>query len=111
MGLASAIHMDHGYASDAPNVPAHGVTVRNLTFHGNTSNGGQQAIILWKPSVHDWLFDGASIVNSGGTAVTFESVGAKNIVFKDIVSTNSHGFYSTMGSNPPGVTFINDSWH
>ncbi len=102
--------MDHGNASDAPNVPAHGVTVRNLTFHGNTSNGGQQAIILWKPSVHDWLFDGASIVNSGGTAVTFESVGAKNIVFKDIVSTNSHGFYSTMGSNPPGVTFTNTSW-
>ena len=27
-GLASAIHMDHGYASDAPNVAAHGVTVR-----------------------------------------------------------------------------------
>jgi hypothetical protein len=31
-------------------------------------------------------------------------------VFKDIVSSNSHGFYSSLGSNPPGVTFTNTSW-
>jgi hypothetical protein len=108
MGLASAIHMDHG---GTVNVPAHGVTVRNLTFYGNTGSAVQQAIILWKPAVHDWLFDGASIMNAGGTAATFESIGARNIVFQNIVSTNSHGFWSTLGANPPGVTFINDSWH
>jgi hypothetical protein len=110
MGLASAIHMDHGYAADAPNVAAHGVTVRRLTFYGNSSATGQQAIILWQPPVRDWLFDGATITNAGGQAARFESRGASNIVFKDIVSSNSHGFYSSLGSNPPGVTFTNTSW-
>ena len=111
MGLATAIHMDHGYASDAPNVAAHDVTVRNLRFTGNTSAAGQQAIILWQPPVHDWLFDGATITNAGGQAVRFESIGASNIVFKNITSTNSHGFYSSFGSNPPGVTFSNNILH
>jgi hypothetical protein len=112
MGLASAIHMDHGYRSDAPNVAAHGVTVRRLTFRGNGSWAAQHAIILWKPTVRGWLFDGASIVNAGGTAVTFESVGARNVVFKNITSTGSGvvGFYSSMGRNPPGVTFQNNSF-
>ncbi len=109
-GLASAIHMDHGYPADAPNVPAHGVTVRNLTFYGNSTWTNQQAIILWLPSVHDWLFDGARIVNAGGRAARFESRGAGDIVFRNIVSTRSHGFYSSLGSNPPGVTFSNNVW-
>jgi hypothetical protein len=32
-------------------------------------------------------------------------------VFKNITSVNSgyRGFYSSMGSNPPGVTFSNNS--
>ena len=77
MGLASAIHMDHGYASDAPNVAAHGVTVRRLTYYGNTSAAGQNAIILWQPPVRDWLFDGAAITNAGGNAIRFESEGLR----------------------------------
>jgi hypothetical protein len=108
-GLSSGIHMDHGTASDAPNVPAHGVTVRNLVFRGNTSISGQQAIILWTPPVHDWTFDGGTITNAGGTAVTFESRGAARISFRNLASTNSDGFYSSMGANPPGVTFTNTS--
>jgi hypothetical protein len=111
MGLATAIHMDHGYASDAPNVAAHGVTVRRVTFYGNTSAAGQNALILWQPPTHDWLFDGATIVNAGGQAARFESIGAKNIVFQNITSTNSHGFYSSLGNPPPGVTLSNDAWH
>lgn len=112
MGLASGIHMDHGGPGDAPNVAAHGVTVRRMAFTGNTGIASQQAIILWTPPVHDWLFDGANIVNAGGSAVRFESIGASNIVFKDIVSVNSNGFYSSLGTYPsvPGVTFINDSF-
>jgi hypothetical protein len=110
-GLASAIHMDHGYASDAPNVAAHGVTIRRLTFYGNTSMSGQNAIILWLPTVRDWLFDGAMIVRAGGRAARFESRGASNIVFKNMVSKDSHGFYSSLGNPPPGVTLSNNSWH
>ena len=66
MGLASGVHMDHGYASDAPNVAAHGVTVRRLIFNGNKGIASQQAIILWQPPTRDWLFDGATITNAGG---------------------------------------------
>jgi hypothetical protein len=110
MGLATAIHMDHGYASDAPNVAAHDVTVTNLTFTGNTSAAGQQALILWQPPTKNWLFDTASITNAGGQAVRFESIGASNIVFKNITSVNSHGFYSSLGNPPPGVTITNCSF-
>lgn len=111
MGLSTGVHMDHGYAEDAPNVAAHGVTIRNFKFQGNPSMVVQQPVILWKPPIHDWLFDGANIQNAGSFAIRFESIGASNIVFKDMVSTNSTGggFYSSLGSNPPGVTFINDS--
>jgi hypothetical protein len=110
MGLATAIHMDHGYPSDAPNVPAHGVTVRRLTFAGNKTIAGQQAILLWYPPIHDWLFDGGTITNAGELAVRFESTPASNIVFRNMTSTNSGGFYSSQGANPAGVTFVNDSF-
>jgi hypothetical protein len=111
MGLASGIHMDHGYPSDAPNVSAHGVTVRRLVFNGNTGIASQQAIILWQPPTRDWLFDGATITNAGDVAIRYESSLATNIVFKDITSVNSGGFYSSQGPNPAGVTFINDVLH
>jgi len=104
-GVTTAIHGDHGYPSDAPNVSAHGVTIRNVTYHGNSAAAAQNALILWTPPFHDWTFDGGTITNAGGNAVRFESQGAANILFRNIVSTNSHGFYSSMGANPPGVTF------
>jgi hypothetical protein len=110
MGLSSGIHMDHGYVSDAPNVAAHDVTVRRMTFHGNKTITGQQAIILWAPPTRNWLFEANTITNAGGGAVRFESKGASGIVFKDNVSTNSRGFYSSMGTKPPGVTLTNNSF-
>ena len=111
MGLASGVHMDHGYAADAPNVAAHGVTVRRLIFNGNRGIASQQAIILWQPPTRDWLFDGATITNAGGAAIRYEPTPGTNIVFKDITSVNSSGFYSSQGPNPAGVTFINDVLH
>ncbi len=111
MGLATAIHMDHGYPSDGPNVAAHGVTVRRLTFTGNKTIASQQAVLLWYPPIHDWLFDGATITDAGDLAVRFESTPASDIVFQNMTSTNSGGFYSSQGANPPGVTFINDDFH
>jgi hypothetical protein len=111
MGLATAIHMDHGDPTEAPNVAAHGVTVRRLTFNGNRTIDSQQAILLWYPPIHDWLFDGATITDAGGLAVRFESTPASGIVFQNMTSTNSGGFYSSQGANPAGVTFINDDLH
>jgi hypothetical protein len=111
MGLATAISMDHGYASDAPNVPAHGVTVRRLTFVGNKSIASQQAVLLWMPPIRDWSFDGATIIDAGGRAVRFESMPTSGVVFQNMTSTNSGGFYSSQGTDPAGVTFINDHFH
>lgn len=108
MGLSSGIHMDHGGPGDAPNLAAHGVTVRNLVFKGSRAITGQMAIVLWTPPIRDWTFDGGRFTDVGGAAVYFESRGAKSILLKDLVSTNSRiPFLSSMGASPAGVTFEN----
>lgn len=101
--LASAVHWDHG---DAANPPAWNVTVRGLHVKGT-----QSAIIPWVDGLHDITIDGADIANVKAYGIQFESNGARNIVFKNITSVNSgyRGFYSSMGTNPPGVTFSNTS--
>ena len=104
-GLASAFHFDHGGAND-PN--ASGVVVRRLHVVGT-----QQAIILWLPVLHDITFDQVDITGALSHAIRFESIGATGIVFSNITSTGSgnQGFFSTLGNEPPGVTFSNDSLH
>jgi len=105
LGLWSGIHSFHG---DALNPPSSNVTVRGLTMTGTTN-----AIVLWSDSAvaRNWLIEGATITNASSNAIRFESIGAINHVFKDITSTGSggSGFYSSLGANPPGVTFINNS--
>jgi hypothetical protein len=102
--LASAVHFDHG---DAVNPAARNVTVRNLT-----SVGTQQAIIVWTPTVRNVVFDGADIRDARAYGVRFESRGASGIEFRNITTANSGygGFFSSMGSDPPGVTFENNSF-
>ena len=101
--LASAVHWDHG---DATNPSAWNVTVRNLTVVGT-----QNAIIPWVDGLHDITIDGATISDTLAHAVLFESNGASRIVLKNITSVRSGygGWHSSLGANPPGVTFINDS--
>ena len=103
--LASAVHFDHG---DATNPPAWNVTVRGLHVTGT-----QSAIILWSEGLMNIVFDGADISGAKAYGVLFESNGAQRILLKDITSVGSgrQGFYSSMGTNPPGVTFTNDSLH
>ncbi len=103
--LASAVHFDHG---DAANPAAWNVTVRSLDVT-NT----QQAIILWSDGLRNIVFDGADISGAKAYGVRFESSPASGIVFKNITSVNSgyRGFYSSMGTNPPGVTLTNNSLH
>ena len=103
----SAIHAYHGDPADPP---ASRVTIRRLTVTG-TTNG----IVLWNDTAiqHDWLIEDSTISGARDTAIRFESIGAQNIVFDAITSSGSgtRGFYSSMGSNPPGVTFVDDSLH
>ncbi len=103
--LASAIHFDHG---DSTHPSASNVTVRRLRVTGT-----QQAIILWRPPVQNITFDSVTITGALDVAVRFESVGASGIRFSNITSTGSGagvGFYSSLGSSPPGVTFVNNSF-
>lgn len=103
-GLASALHFFH---SDGANRNAWNVTVRRLTVSGT-----QQAIILWDPTLQDITIDGATVTNALSFAVRYEGPG-QNIILKNITSTGSgsgKGFYSSLGPNPPGVTFSDNSF-
>jgi hypothetical protein len=102
--LASAVHADHG---DATNPPAYNVTVRRLHVYKT-----QQAIILWSAGLRNWTFDTADITNALEYAVRYESAGGSGIKFANVTSTGSgvKGFYSSLGLSPPGVTLINNSF-
>jgi hypothetical protein len=103
--LASAVHFDHG---DAENPAATKVTVRRLHVVGT-----QQAIILWKPALHDIIFDAVDIRGALAYAVRYESIGGSGILFANMTSTGSGiaGFSSAQGETPAGVTLANDSLH
>jgi hypothetical protein len=101
--LSSALHFYH---SDSANRNAWNVTVRRLVVSGT-----YQAVILWDSTLRNITIDGATISNARYSAVRYEDPGSA-IVLKDIVSSGSgqKGFYSSLGNNPPGVTFVNDSF-
>jgi hypothetical protein len=100
-GLSSAIHFYH---SDSANLNAWNVTIRRLNI-----NGTYQAIILWDPTLKNITIDSANISNPvSDTAIRYETTGSSNILFKNIVSTGK--FYSTLGSNPAGITFSNNQF-
>jgi hypothetical protein len=102
-GLTSALHFYH---SDATNQNAWNVTVRRLTVSGT-----QQAIMMWDPTIHDITIDGATITGASRFAVRYEQ--GRNIILRNNTSTGSgsgSGFYSSLGSNPPSVTFSNNSF-
>lgn len=104
-GLASAFHFFH---SDSANRNAWNVTIRRLHVTGT-----QQAIMLWDPTLRDIRVDTAEIADALAYAVRYESPGASGITFANITSTGSgtgRGFYSSLGSSPPGVTFIDNSF-
>ena len=66
--------------------------------------------MLWDSSLRNITIDGASITNSRDMAVSYQYA-ASGIVISNTTSTGSGqiGFYSPMGANPPGMTFVNAS--
>jgi hypothetical protein len=102
--LASAMHFYH---SDTVNLNAWNVTVRRLTVYKT-----QQAIILWDDTIHDITIDGATISNALSVGVRYEGPG-DDIALRNITTTASgdYGFYSSLGSSPPGVTFFGNSFN
>jgi len=104
-GLDSAIHFYH---SDASNPNAWNVTIRNLRVTRT-----DQAIILWDPTLRDITVDTATVTDALRFAIRYESPGATGIVLANITSTGSGsgtGYYSSLGTAPAGLTFINDSF-
>ena len=101
--LASALHFYH---SDTANRNAWNVTIRRLVVTGT-----YQAVILWDSTLRNITIDGATITNARYSAVRYENPGS-GIVLKDMTSSGSgqRGFYSSLGANPPGITFINNSF-
>ena len=70
-------------------------------------NRTHQAIILWDPTVHDITIDGATITNAMYVGVRYEGPG-QAIALRNITTSGSgqYGFYSSLGTSPPGVTFF-----
>jgi hypothetical protein len=99
-GLDSAIHFYH---SDATNRNAWNVTIRRMSVSGT-----YQAIILWDSTLQNIVIEDSTI-SSAGTAVRYEVGGS--LTLRRVTSTGSTqaGFYSSLGLNPPQVTFVDSS--
>jgi len=87
------------YHSDAANRNAWNVTVRNMHIAGTT----QAAILVWDKTAEVVVED--STISGARIAVRFEEPG--KLTLRRVTSTGSTegGFYSSLGANPPGVTF------
>ena len=100
-GLDSALHF---YTQPALGLGPQSVTVSHMTVTGT-----DQAIIFWDASLSNITISDSTITGAKDTAVRYEQGGT--VTLRNVTSTGSgqHGFYSSLGSNPPGVTFIGDS--
>ena len=104
-GLASAVQFDHG---DSTNPNASDVLVRRLHVVGT-----QQAMLLYTPAVHRITFQDVDVSGAISHAIRFESIGATDVLFTGIVSTNTgyQPFWSSMGLHPPGMSIASSSLH
>ena len=101
--LSSALHFYH---HDASNPNASNVTVRRLKVTGTHT-----AVFLWDSTVRNLTIEDSTMSGARNFAIRYEQP-ATNIVLRNIVTTGSgqQGFYSSAGTNPPGVTFVNNSF-
>ncbi len=86
------------------------INARNVTIRNVTITGTEMAIILWASTLQNIVIEDATVTGATRFAVRYENPGT-GIVLRRVVSTGSafQGFYSSLGSNPPGVTFDNVS--
>jgi hypothetical protein len=101
-GVNTALHFYHSTSTE-PN--AWNVTVQNMHVTGT-----HQAVMLWDPTLRNIAIKDSTITGARDYAVRYESAGATGIVFQNVVSTGSNGFYSSEGTSPAGVTFSGDSF-
>jgi len=67
--------------------------------------GTPQPVMIWARSVTNLLIEDTTISGAGEYAIRFEF--GSGIVLRRVTSTRSGigGFCSSLGANPPGVTF------
>jgi hypothetical protein len=97
-GVMAALHFYH---SDSTNLNAWRVSVRNSRIKGT-----EQAVMLWDRTLHDVVIEDTAITYAKDTAVRYEY--GSGITLRRVTSSGSgnYGFYSSKGTNPPAVTFI-----
>ena len=73
--------------------------------------GTHTAVFLWDSTVRNLTIEDSTMSGARNFAIRYEQP-ATNIVLRNIVTTGSgqQGFYSSAGTNPPGVTFVNNSF-
>ena len=78
---------------------------QNVIIKGADLSGSPQPIMVYPKSLTNLLFEDVVIRGAGETAIRYE--GGSGVVFRNVKSTGSAqgGFYSSLGPNPPGVTF------
>jgi hypothetical protein len=103
-GVKSALHFYH---SDASNVNAWNVTVRRMRVTG----AAESAIYLWDRTLRDIVIEDSTITGAKDNAVRYEMGGT--VTLRRVTSTGSGegGFYSSLGTDPPGVTIVDSSLH
>ena len=96
--LSSALHFYH---SDSANPNAWNATIRNLVVTGT-----YQAVILWDSTLRNITIDGAAIT-ARYNAVRYRGRGRNVRATTSQHRVGQRGFSSSLGTNPPGVTFVN----
>jgi hypothetical protein len=101
--LSSALHFYH---HDDSNQNATDVVVRRLTVTGTYT-----AVFLWDSTLRNLTIEDSTMSGARYIGIRYEQPGT-NILLRNIVTTASgqQGFYSSLGTNPPGVTFVNTSF-
>ena len=100
-GVNTAVTFYHSAAGE-PN--ANNVTIRRMAVTGT-----RQAIEFWDATLRNIVVEDSTISGARETAVRYEIGGT--VTLRRVTSTNSglYGFYSSLGSTPPGVTFVSSS--
>ena len=95
----------HFYHDTQAGDPAGNFNVQNVVIRNARLVGTPQPVMVWAQSINGLVFEDVVISGAGETAIRYE--GGQGVVFRRVVSTGSvqGGFYSSLGANPPGVTF------
>lgn len=103
--LWSQVHIYH----DDQAGPGYGITIKNAQWILSRQPHAQMGIVAWSTKIRDYLFEDITI--SGANEYAIRHAVGGTMIFRRVTSTNSGkaGFYSSLGSNPAGITRENCS--